>query len=155
MMARINELLSTDNPRLMFVTLMIGVLDIHTGNIRYANGGHNPPIVIPAAEKAFFKTDLSGPFLGTRAGLEYRELTLRLHPGESLFLYTDGVTESMNPAQEVFSDERLLAEIERRRGRSLKKIIRKIIRRIKQHAETEPQSDDIAMMMIRYNGPGQ
>jgi sigma-B regulation protein RsbU (phosphoserine phosphatase) len=136
----------------MFVTLLIGILNIRTGEICYANGGHNPPVVISRKKGVCYKKELSGTVVGAIEGLSYRELSLTLRPGDAIFLYTDGVTEAMNSEKNLFSDERLLEEIEPLRERPVETVIHGITLKVKEFAGSAPQSDDIAMMMIRYNG---
>lgn len=76
-------------------------------------------------------------------------------PGDYLFLYTDGVTEALNRSQEFFSDERLLAELGNRTQMDVEGITREIRGKISEYTGSAPQSDDIAMMLIRFNGPGE
>jgi sigma-B regulation protein RsbU (phosphoserine phosphatase) len=152
MMSQINSILSSDNPNCMFVTLIIGIIDIQTGRVRYANGGHNPCILVKSEAMPVFQQELSGPVVGTMDGIAYKELTLTLEPRDFLFLYTDGVTEAMNPDKVLFSDDRLLQEINALRDQSVKNVIAGISAKIKEHAGSAPQSDDIAMLMIKYNG---
>jgi sigma-B regulation protein RsbU (phosphoserine phosphatase) len=153
MMSKINDTLSADNPRAMFVTLIIGILNIRTGAVLYANGGHNPPILIRNNGAPVFKKELSGPIVGHLDGIPFKDLALKLNPGDYLFLYTDGVTEAMNSRNEIFSDERLLTDIGHRNQKDVKGITREIRQKISEHTGSAPQSDDIAMMMIRFNGP--
>jgi len=152
MMFQINNTLSTDNPKTMFVTLIIGILNVRTGEVRYANGGHNPPIVVSRKKGVFYQEGISGPLLGPIENVPYKELSLTLQPGDSLFLYTDGVTEAMDSEKNLFSDERLLAEIETLQNEVVEDIVNGIIASIKKHTKSEPQSDDIAMMVLKYNG---
>lgn len=151
-MERINTILSDDNPQAMFVTLIIGILDIRTGEIRYANGGHNPPIVIPREGEVFFKKGLNEPLVGVMPGMAYSDLILTLLPGESFFLYTDGVNEAMNSKGEQFSNSSLLSRIQKNKVAPPDEMITMVLRSIKDHSRTAPQSDDIAMLMIKYNG---
>ena len=153
MMSKINDTLSADNPRSMFVTLIIGILNIRTGEILYANGGHNPPILIRDNDRPVFKKKLSGPLVGHMDGLPFKDLTLKMNPGDYLFLYTDGVTEALNSKNEFFSDERLLAEIGNAEEKDAEGITREIRTKVREYTGSAPQSDDIAMMMIRFNGP--
>jgi sigma-B regulation protein RsbU (phosphoserine phosphatase) len=153
MMSKINDTLSADNPRAMFVTLIIGILNIRTGKVLYANGGHNPPILIRNDGAPVFKKELSGPLVGHLDGLQFKDLALKLNPGDYLFLYTDGVTEALNRKNEFFSDARLLKEMGHRAQKDVEGITREIRRKINEHTGSAPQSDDIAMMMIRFNGP--
>ncbi len=78
-MAAVNDALSRDNPRSMFVTLFLGVLDMRTGELAYANGGHNPPILMDASGVRYLK-DISGPMVGAMEDMPYRPLALRLNP---------------------------------------------------------------------------
>lgn len=152
MMSRINEILGQDNPNAMFVTLVIGIYNVNSGELRYANGGHNPPIFIDSGKGPYFKKDLSGPVVGAIPGISYKEISTSLEPGQSIFLYTDGVTEAMNERDELFSDGRLLEEYSARQHKSVEEIIVGILEEVRSHAGTAPQSDDIAMMMIRRKG---
>jgi sigma-B regulation protein RsbU (phosphoserine phosphatase) len=151
-MTQINNALSMENPRSMFVTLIIGVLNVKTGRLHYSNGGHNPFILVSRKEEVFFEKDLSGPVVGAMDGIEYHELFLTLKPGDALFLYTDGVNEAMDPENKPFSDDRLLEEIGALLDKPVDDVIRQLMLKIDEHVGSASQSDDIAMMMIRYNG---
>jgi len=136
----------------MFVTLIIGVLNIRTGEIRYANGGHNPPIVIPKQGEAFYKKGMNEPLVGAMPGMTYTDLSFTLSPGEGFFLYTDGVNEAMDLDGEQYSNPRLLSRIEKNKGALPDEMIKLVLGSIKDHSQMAPQSDDIAMLMIKYNG---
>ncbi|MCF6246847.1 MAG: SpoIIE family protein phosphatase [Desulfobacula sp.] len=152
MMVDINNTLSADNPRSMFVTLVIGILNINTGEIIYANGGHNPPIVIPDDENVYFIEGKKEPLVGAMPGMSYTDMTLTLLPGDSFFLYTDGVNEAMDPDEEQYSNEQLISQVSTQKDSSPAKIIESMLESIQAHTKTAPQSDDIAMLMIKYNG---
>ncbi len=152
MMERINDILGADNPNAMFVTLIIGILDIRTGEIRYANGGHNLPVLITDNGVSFLR-GTSGPIVGIIPDTEYKELHLHLGPNDKLFLYTDGVTEAMNEKGDLFSDKALLASLENVKSAPLATAVETISNDIRTHVGNAPQSDDIAMMMVRYKGP--
>lgn len=152
MMVNINNILSQDNPRVMFVTLIIGILNIRTGQIQYANGGHNPPIVIPGEGEAFFKKGKNEPLVGAVEGMTYTDLEFTLSPGEGFFLYTDGVNEAMDLEGKQYSNQRLLARIQKNKEAPPEEMIKRVLGSIKDHSQTAPQSDDIAMLMIKYNG---
>lgn len=151
-MENINNIISADNPRSMFVTLVVGILNIRTGEIIYANGGHNPPVVMPKKRAAFFKKEKNDPLVGAIPGMAYSDHSLVLAPGDAFFLYTDGVNEAMNPEGELFSNERLLSVIEQNKENSVLDVIENMLDSIRAHTRTAPQSDDIAMLMIRYAG---
>ena len=150
MMTRVNDVLCIDNPRQMFVTLIIGVLDIRSGRIVYANGGHNPPIIVRRKEGASYRKKSSGPLLGVVEDVVYRDIIETLGPDDAFFMYTDGVTEAMDADMKMYSEERLLEIADSREAGSAEETIFKVMRDVRRHAGTADQSDDIAMMMIRY-----
>ena len=149
MMEQINAMLCVDNPNSMFVTLVIGLLDLQTGEIRYANGGHNPPVLL-GRDGPRFQKEISGPVVGALEEMSYTELSVRLQPGEGIFLYTDGVTEAMDEENKLYSDGRLLRELAACRQKSPKETLHRIMDSVDDHVGSAPQSDDIAMLMIRY-----
>jgi sigma-B regulation protein RsbU (phosphoserine phosphatase) len=151
-MSRINTILEADNPRAMFVTLIIGVLNIRTGLLTYSSGGHNHPILVERNGSINYKTDKSGPMVGVIADIDYREISVDLLPGDGFFLYTDGVTEAMDRDQHLFSDEKLLETIQQGPLDRLESTIGNVMEKVEEHVGKAPQSDDIAMLMIRYNG---
>ena len=90
--------------------------------------------------------------VGVMEDIDYKELSVDLLPGEGFFLYTDGVTEAMDPDQNLFSDQRLLTVVNQGPRDRIEGMIENVMAEVKRHASTAPQSDDIAMLMIRYNG---
>lgn len=153
-MALVNNDLSKDNPKSMFVTLILGIMDIRTGRIMYANAGHNLPILLDNAGECSFVHGISGPVAGAIEDMIYKELHLDLKPGESLFVYTDGVTEAMNSDQELFSDERLLQDTCRAGTRDVEELVHTVRERVVEFVAGAPQSDDITMLMLTYHGYG-
>lgn len=150
MMTSINNVLSSDNPRTMFVTLVIGTLNIRTGQVIYANGGHNPPI-ITTRDGARFIESKKEPLVGAMPGMIYSDSTLTLSNGEGFMLYTDGVNEAMNKEGEPFSNQRMIDEVSKNRDLSSETIVLNLLERIQKHAGSASQSDDIAMLMIKFN----
>ena len=152
LMCQVNNLLAQDNPNAMFVTLVIAIINLKTGQIRYANGGHNPPIILPAGQEPYYKKNLSGPIVGAIDDIPYTEIQLALKPQDAVFLYTDGVTEAMNPDKEQFSEERLIGEVTAHKDEHCANVVKNVLEKVKAHARTAPQSDDITVLMLRYNG---
>ncbi|MBF0224436.1 MAG: SpoIIE family protein phosphatase [Desulfobacterales bacterium] len=152
MMTKINDTLSVDNPNSMFVTLVICILNLNTGELSYSNGGHNPPIIIKNNGDVYYKREISGPIVGAMEDIPFVNLSLQLEQGDSIFLYTDGVTEAMNIDHVQFSDGRLLKEVELLRDEATENFIKQINFLVREHAGKAPQSDDITMLMLRYNG---
>ena len=103
----VNNLLCEDNETAMFVTLLYAVYDPDSGRLTYANGGHNPPIVVSTTGESTELPLTGGVALGLVSGLPYEQHSIVLQPGEAVVLYTDGVTEAMNIDQEEFGMKRL------------------------------------------------
>lgn len=150
-LTRVNGELSRDNDVNMFVTVFCGVLDLATGQVLFANAGHNHPLALQAGETTWLKT-VNGPALGILEGFEYRLESFTLDRGDTLFLYTDGVTEAMNPADELFGNERLRDCLRALREKAPRDVNETIIEDVRRFADDAPQSDDITVMTIRYTG---
>jgi sigma-B regulation protein RsbU (phosphoserine phosphatase) len=151
-MTRVNDKLSRENPNSMFVTLFIGILDTSTGQVAYANGGHNPPILIRNNGTATYLQGISGLVVGGMEGIPYEGLHLALNPGETIFLYTDGVTEALDAHANLFSDQRLLEEVRAHGRDDPQDLIHAVRTRVEQHVGTAQQSDDITMLALRFRG---
>lgn len=152
MMARVNDDLSADNPRAMFVTLFIGLLDLHSGRVAYVNAGQNPPLLRPAAGAARFLRGLSGPPGGAMEGVRYRPLTLQLAPGDTLLVYTDGITEAMNPEQQEYGNDRLLRCCEAGRGADAAGLVNALLTDVRHHCRGAPPSDDLTLLCLTWHG---
>lgn len=150
-MMGVNEVLSKDNPNSMFVTLIVAILDIETGKIKYANAGHNPPI-IKRKNEVFYKKGISGPVAGAVEDINYKEMEIELEKDDMIFLYTDGVTEAMNKEKKLFSEQRLLNLIQSENHIECADYIEKVNLDISEFTKSEPQSDDITMLSIIYRG---
>ena len=146
---RVNNELSADNENCMFATIFCGVLNLVTGELLYANGGHNPPVYIPKNGAASFFPSSGGLVVGVMEEAVYRCDRLPLVPGDRLFFYTDGVTEAMNPQDEQFSGERLLHGLSGIHETPVRETLYMILDAIHAHAGAAPQSDDITMMIVQ------
>ena len=151
-MDAVNEALSRDNPNCMFVTLVIGILDVRTGRVAYANAGHNPPLALRQQSDVEVLSARSGPAAGAAAGVKFSLLATVLAPGDGLLLYTDGVTEAMDPDGRLYGDERLRQLMTRRASSAPESVVRQIMEDVRNHAGAAEQSDDIAVLAIRYDG---
>jgi len=151
-LTRVNEDLSIDNDASMFVTLFLGILNIQTGEVTYCNAGHNYPYFMrrDGAVEAF--ETVSGIALGLMEDFPYQSGNFVLKKGDTFFLYTDGVTEAMNPEDEQFSEERLEDTLNNMKQRSIQEITTAIIRKVRTFSQTAPQSDDITVMTLRFFG---
>jgi sigma-B regulation protein RsbU (phosphoserine phosphatase) len=150
-LAQANEVLCRQNPMDLFVTVFYCILDPETGVLRYANGGHNPPYLRRPNGTIETLSGAGGLVLGAIDGVEYPEHALRLVAGDRLVLYTDGVTEAFNPANEAYGAERLIAEIRVHGDGAAPELVERICRSVATFAGTAPQSDDIALIALTWN----
>ncbi len=149
---KVNEELCLDNRQGMFVTVFFGILDPATSLVSFCNAGHNPPYIVSRANGV---AALDGPRskpLGIRPAFVYATGTRKLDPGDCLFLFTDGITEAMDPAGDWFSEERLEEALRPLAGEPASTVVGKVIARVREFAATAPQADDIAAMAIRLSG---
>jgi len=151
-LTRVNWELSQENDSCMFVTIFCGLLNTTTGEISYANGGHNYPIIFRKQNEVTWLEGNGGLVVGAIEHTVYETGKTTLQPGESIFLYTDGVTEAVNTKEELFSDDRLRTKITLLQGRPPKEVIFRVAEEIAQFSHNMPQADDITMMMVRFYG---
>ena len=151
-LTKVNRELSQGNEACVFATIFCGVLNTSTGEIFYANGGHNYPLVLREGSEATWLEGSSGIVVGGVENATYETGQAILQPGDSIFLYTDGVTEAMNEKEEFFSDNRLRTTITLFQWQPPKELISRIAEEIARFSQNMPQADDIAMMMIRFCG---
>jgi sigma-B regulation protein RsbU (phosphoserine phosphatase) len=149
-----NIILSSDNPMLMFVTLMICVLDVSSGHLQWVNGGHNPPLYGNPSGGFRYLKQPSGILVGVEPETGFEIAALDMSPGDMLILYTDGVTEANNPSLEDFSTERLLNLLNQDAERNSSSVVAKIHDAVKDFAATAEQSDDLTLLVLRYVGGG-
>jgi phosphoserine phosphatase RsbU/P len=148
-----NRQLSRNNEACMFVTVFCGVVDLGSGALTFANGGHDPPYLVDHAQRVTQVEQGSGPLLGLNPDAEYSSQTLRLEPGDVLFLYTDGVTEAMDRDGRFFGESRLRSYLGNRRNPTEREIVDGILDQLEAFADGAPQSDDITVLALRYVGP--
>jgi len=154
-MASANRALCARNEAGMFVTLFCAVLDTDTGELRYANAGHNPPLACrpghatPGADFLPVPRDL---IAGVVDSATYRLGSLTLRPDEALVLYTDGVTEAMNAGGEFYGDERFLEAARRAGGRDAHALADALRGELAAFTGAAPQADDITLLCVRYKG---
>jgi phosphoserine phosphatase RsbU/P len=151
-LAELNNELCRDNDTSMFVTIFYGILHLRTGALEYSSGGHNPPYVLAhnGLVEPLVKTE--GMALGVLRDTTYQAKTIQLRAGDGLFLYTDGVTEAMDKADNLFSDRRLHECLTRASGLSPVALIRSVLEEVKWFSSGADQSDDITALAIHYLG---
>ena len=152
-LAETNEVLCTQNPLDLFVTVFYCVFDPGSGVLTYANGGHNPPYVHHPDGSVETLDGAGGLALGVMPGVVFPDHTTRLLPGDRLLLYTDGVTEAFNPSDEAYGTQRLLAEVQAPGDGAAAALIERICRSVTSFAGTAPQSDDITLTVLTRKAP--
>jgi len=151
-LARANNGLAEDNESCMFVTVFCAVLDFATGEVHYASAGHNPPVLLRAGAAPEYLPTHGDPVAGAMTGVEFTTDTLTLNPGDALVLYTDGVTEAMNPAQELYGEDRLVERLAKMGEMNVRETCQALAEDVHAFADGAEQSDDITMLVLRYNG---
>jgi len=147
---KVNNDLAEKNDSCMFATLFLAILDVKTGNIRYANAGHNPPLLILTSGSVEWIPSVCEPMVGAMQDIEYTTGTMTLNHGDTLFLYTDGVTEAMNHNHDLYSDERLFETISLKPKASSMEMVMHVNDTILSFADGAEQSDDITMLALKY-----
>ncbi|HIJ54499.1 MAG TPA: SpoIIE family protein phosphatase [Deltaproteobacteria bacterium] len=148
----VNNELAEDNDSAMFVTLFMGVLDTHTGEMTYCNAGHNYPFLVsPNGEVTEIETRNGMP-LGLVEDFPYETGKIMLPPGNIFYLYTDGVNEAMNAHDEQFSEDRIQSDLARLKNNSIRQITDGVMDSVKAFSQGMPQSDDITMLILKYYG---
>ena len=147
-----NDLLCRESVNGMFVTTFYAILNIHTGDVVYCNGGHNRPVWIRKNDKVSLLPMTGGMALGVVPGLAYKEQSLKLEAGDSLFLYTDGISEAMNLRNEQYGDIRLVEACSSVKNQSPKSMIEGISESVQSFVNGATQSDDITMLALTYKG---
>ena len=112
-LTRLNDELAADNPSGMFVTFLCAVFEPKSLRLTLANAGHCRPVLLPAGGPPRWAVQKLGTALGFEPGLEFERTELTLHDGDALVLYSDGVSEAFNPAEEFYGNDRLLADAAR------------------------------------------
>lgn len=160
-----NDAIAENNDENMFVTMYIGKCNLATGELSLCNCGHNAPITngVLAGEKdgrlsigvsdslRFISQAPTNIPIGVFGGFDYQQVEMKIEPGVSIFLYTDGVTEAENRQKELYGDDRLMAIIQSCTAQSTaREIIEKVDADVRAHESMADQSDDITMLCVRY-----
>ena len=145
-----NEKLCENNEADMFVTAWMGILDLNTGNVKFANAGHNPPLLKRADGSFEYLKTRAGFVLAGMEGVRYRVGELTLNPGDRLFLYTDGVPEATNVENKLYGEDRLLAFVNQNASMDATELLPALKANIDEFVGEAPQFDDITMLMFDY-----
>ena len=151
-LSRVNSRLSADNEGCMFVTLFVAICDIHSGAVTYTNAGHNPPYIIDANGSMLRLDTRHGPVAGAMDGIDYREDAVVLKAGDTLLMFTDGVTEATGPSSELFSEARLVGLLEQSAQQEAESLVDSIVSSVHSFEGDAEQADDITVLAFRFHG---
>ncbi len=154
-LAAANSRILADTHAGLFVTVFYGVLDTSSGELSYANAGHNPPYLARARDGgAIQELDRTGVPLGILDGATWQQQTVRLAVGDVLLLYTDGITEAQDAEESFFDEERLQEVVRANTGRSAVEMREAVVARVGTFVGAAPQSDDMALMVVVRSSDG-
>lgn len=146
---QINASLCADNENCRFITFWFGCLDLASGRLEYVNAGHNAPVLVRDGRVEFFPESDNMPF-GISDDERFISKSTVLLPGDTLLLYTDGVTEAMDADGREFGTEPMMQAAESVSDGSTSGVIGKVLERVRQHASEAAQSDDITMLCVKF-----
>ncbi len=149
---RINASLYHESVSEMFVTIFYGLLDTRTGEVRYCNGGHNIPFILRENGEVEETEKTSGIVLGAMENSRYKEKECILAAGDTIVLYTDGITEAENASREMFSEEQLVSNLKDLADKSAMEICSKVVSDVNEFSGGAPQSDDVTILALKYLG---
>jgi sigma-B regulation protein RsbU (phosphoserine phosphatase) len=150
--SRVNDELSGDNPASMFVTVFIAIMNVKTGEVVYTNAGHNPPYIIRKDCSVEPIDDRHGPVIGALSGMTYKESRANLYHGDTIFMYTDGVTEAMDENNNLYSEKRLAELLSSQECASIKLMVEMVKQSVEQFQGKAEQFDDITILAVQNNG---
>ena len=151
MVSHVNRELVKNNATCMFVTLIVGIMDIETGKVSITNAGHNPPYLKKANGDLVLLDEVNGPMVGTFEGISFKQQSIKLSPGDTLLLYTDGVTEAQNSREEFYGDIRLHSLLKEQIFPSPNHMVQSITNDVMDFMGKAKQFDDITILSLRYS----
>ncbi len=146
-----NPVITHDSKTGMFVTLFLGILDNETMTMSYVNAGHNPPLVIRAGTDTIDELKPTGIAIGVIEDIAFDQNSVHLNDGDVIVLYTDGVTEAINTKTEEFGVPRLIQTIQDSVSLPSQEIVNTIVSRVSDFCGTQPQHDDITLLVIKVH----
>lgn len=146
---RVNAQLCTENRANLFVTMILGIVDTVTGRMVYGQGGHNPPILISRSGEAVYEPSGGMP-LGVFEDAKFGQREINLQTGETLLVYTDGVTEAMNAERQLFGEDRLKVAVQGQNSLSAEQLTQQVVTAVGKFANGAEPSDDITLLAIKH-----
>jgi sigma-B regulation protein RsbU (phosphoserine phosphatase) len=146
---RLNKAVSANCPDNRFITFFMSIIDPKTGELVYTNAGHNPPVVVRDTGEFETLKEAGGVILGILPMAVYKEARVMLNPGDTLVLFTDGVTEAADPSDEEYGEERLAALVGSMKDRPSEEIVEAIHNAVATYTQGAPAADDITVVVAR------
>lgn len=147
---RVNNILCEGNEAGLFVTAWMGILDLNTGEMLYANAGHNPPVVKLDGEVQYLHSK-PGFVLAGLEDFNYKQFSMQLHRGDKIFLYTDGATEATNLDKELYGEDRLIECLKSQNGKSCADALHAVRADIDKFVGEAEQFDDLTLLAFDYS----
>ncbi len=145
---RLNKHTAASCPDNRFITFFMTIVDPATGELVYTNAGHNPPLLV-RKNGSVEQLQGGGIILGILPFSKYEEFRIRMDPGDTLVLYSDGVTEAVNPSDVDFGEDRLGQLTASLHGRPASELVARIQSEVAKFSEGAPQADDITVVVMR------
>jgi sigma-B regulation protein RsbU (phosphoserine phosphatase) len=139
----------------MFVTCFYGVLDTRSGTVEFSNAGHNPPLVLRRDGRVETTPLVGGFFLGAFGNTSYERATLTLEPGDTLVVFTDGISEAATVAGDQFGEDRIAVELAPLAGLEVDEIIARLSATVDGFADGAPQADDMTLLALAWGAGGR
>jgi sigma-B regulation protein RsbU (phosphoserine phosphatase) len=151
-LAVLNELLYDDLTRAeLFISMFYAKFSAETRFLTYANGGHNPPLLLRCGQQGYLGLDADGMVLGVLKGVEFEEKNILLREGDVLTFYTDGITESQNHSGELFGVERLYEALYAYRGAPPEEIVEGVLKRVHEFSGHKELQDDVSLVILKID----
>ena len=147
----VNRKICLTNKQGLFVTMFIGIVNINTGKITYINCGHNQPLIKTENNEYKYMETNSNIVLGAFDNTEFDVCESQLKAGDTIFAYTDGITEALNANDEMYGEERLLTCLNKYHNEDIQKLADNVKHDILEFTNSVPQSDDLTMLIFKYN----
>jgi len=149
----VNNLLCNESVSCMFVTVFYGILNMKSGNLEYANAGHNPPYILRNGSSVIQKVESTGDIiLGCFEEQPFTSKKVQMNPGDAIVLFTDGVTEAFNSSEEVYGEPRLESRLISLQNLTANNLVNAIVEDVNIFAQGVAQSDDITLLSLKYFG---
>jgi serine phosphatase RsbU (regulator of sigma subunit) len=145
---RVNRILVGELHTTLFITALVGRLDVRTGLLRLANAGHEPPLLVPGGGGTIRPVEGGGPLLGAFPALGVEDIEVQLEPRDQLVLYTDGVTDARSPAGERFGRTRLLEALESARGATAHDLVASVRDGVEAFCGGSDPVDDVTIVAV-------